>query len=284
MEQARLLVAPASSFQTGVDANGNALPGADSESSGDGSFGAQIVLKNQQTPRSFSVAGDAGVFLTTNAGLTPENARRDTLVTANASLAWRPVLGRELVGDFFAGASVVRYHRLTELDFDRFAAGAGLNWLVPHTPGIVALLRYDFVELTDRGGSELVQDHGVTLGAQKTFAFGRTHFLTTGLAGVAGFTNPRSEERDQAAFFAAYHLQLTRVLEADLLYRYAAQFYTGSDRLDHNQTVTLTLGMMATSWLRVGISISGTRNDSNWRSNDYEVLNTGGALRMEIRF
>jgi hypothetical protein len=282
--QSRLFTNPQTPGTTSFDANGNALPDNSAISSGDESFGAQIILKNQERQPSFNVFGDASAFYTNNVDLTPHRTRSDLFLASNVGAAWRPAISRGLVGEISAASSVFRYDRASELDFERITAGAGLTWLVPRTPGILAFARYDFTELLDSESNQLLQDHEVTIGGQKTFAFGRSHFLTTGIAGVLGKSTPRSQERDQAGIFAAYHLQITRSLDADLLYRYAAQFYDEDGRVDHNQTLSLAIGFYPARWLRVDASIAAARNDSNRSAFDYNVLNVGGGVRFSIRF
>ena len=282
--QSRLFTNPSAPGTT-VDANGTALPEEESPSStGDDSFGAQIILKNQERRRSFGVFADFSVFHTNNVDLTPRRTRSDSFLAANIGTTWRPALSRELLAEVLVGSSLFRYNRAGELDFQKLYAGVGLSWLVPQTQGIIAFGRYDFIEVLDSGNNELLQDHGFSMGVQKIFVFGRSHSLTTGLTGTTGLTTPRSQERDQAALFAAYHLKITRSFEADVLYRYAAQFYAEGDRMDHNQTLSLALGFVPNRWLRVVGSISAARNDSTQSPFDYEVLNFGGGLRLEIAF
>lgn len=283
--QSRLFTNPSAPGTTSVDANGTALPDEESAfSSDDDSFGAQIILKNQERRRSFSVFADVSAFHTNNVDLTPHGTRSDSFLAANIGTAWRPVLNRELVAEVSLGSSLFRYDRARELDFQKLTAGAGLSWLVPRSPGIIVFGRYDFIEILDSGNSELLQDHELAVGVQKTFVFGRSHFLTTGLTGTLGLSTPRSQQRDQAAIHAAYHLQITRSFDADLLYRYAAQFYSAGDRIDHNQTLMLALGFAANRWLRVTGSISAARNDSDQALFDYDVLNLGGGIKTEISF
>jgi hypothetical protein len=108
--------------------------------------------------------------------------------------------------------------------------------------------------------------------------------LAAGLTGIIGLSTPRTEQRDQAAIHVAYHLQITRSFDVDLLYRYAAQFYAAGDRIDRNQTLSLAMGVAATRWLRVAGSISAARNDSNESVFEYDVLNLGGGVKLEIAF
>jgi hypothetical protein len=282
--QSRLFTNPAAPGTIAYDENGNPLPDGAETTSGDESFGTQIILKNQERPKDFTVFGDASVFYTNNVDLTPDHTRSDAFVAANAGAAWRPIVSRELVGEVSVGTSIFRYDKASELDFERIAAGASLTWLVPRSPGIVVFARYDFTELLDSGSAELLRDHEFTLGGQKTFAFTRSHFLTTGISGIAGISIPRSQQRDQAAVHAAYHLQVTRDFGVDLLYRYAAQFYADDSRIDHNQTLSLGLGYNANRWLRADGALSAARNDSNRSAFEYDVLNVGGAVWLSVRF
>lgn len=283
--QARLFASPSAPGTTSYDENGTPLPEDDSTSSGeDDSFGTQIILKNQERPRTFHLFGTVSAVYTNNVDLTPEGTRSDAFLATTVGAVWNPPVSRGLVAEISAGSSVFRYDRAGELDFERIGAGAGLSWLVPRTPGIIAFGRYDFTELLDSASHELLRDHAFTLGAQKIFPFGRSHFLTTGISGVLGLSTPRSQERNQAGVYAAYHVQITRSFDVDLVYRYAAQFYEEGDRLDHNQTLSLGMGFAATRWFRVGLAFSAARNDSDQSAFDYDVVNLGGEVRLNASF
>ena len=283
--QSRLFPNPSAPGTTSVDANGTALPEEESASdSGDDSFGAQIILKNQERRRLYTVFADVSAYHTNNVDLDAAGSRSDSFLAANVGAAWRPAIRQDLIADFSGGISVFRYDRASELDFEKLWAGVGLSWAVPRAPGIIVFGRYDFSEVLDASSNQLLQDHEFSVGAQKTFVLGRSHYLATGLTGVVGLSTPRSEQRDQAAIHAAYHLQITRSFDVDLLYRYAAQFYNEGGRIDRNQTLSLSLGIAATRWLRVAGSISAARNDSNQSAFEYDVFNLGGGLKLEMTF
>jgi hypothetical protein len=282
--QSRLFTNPSAPGTTSFDANGNTLDNSGATSSGDDSFGAQIILKNQERPKSLIVFGDIAAFYTSNVDLTPNRTRSDFFLASNVGAAWRPTISRGLFAEISAASSIFRYDRASELDFERITVGAGLTWLVPHTPEIVAFARYDFTELLASDSNQLLQDHAFTIGGQRTFVLGRSHSLAAGISGVLGLSTPRSQERDQAGIYAAYHLQITRSLDADLLYRYAAQFYAEDGRVDHNQTLSFALGYFPVRWLRIDASISAARNDTNRSAFEYEVFNVGSGVRLSIRF
>ena len=85
--QSRLFTNPTVPGTTAYDENGNQLPDAAETTTGDDSFGTQIILKNQERPKSFSVFGDASVFYTNNVDLTPDHTRSDAFVASNAGAA-----------------------------------------------------------------------------------------------------------------------------------------------------------------------------------------------------
>jgi hypothetical protein len=283
INEARLFAPPTATGAAAVEPEDEET-GGESATSADESFGTQLILKSQERPKRFAVFDDVSVIYTNNVDLTPNHTRSDVLMVANSGAAWRPMIARGLFGDVSVAGSIFRHDRASELDFERISSGAGLSWLIPGGHGVVAFGRYDFTELINTNGSELLQDHEFTLGAQRTFVFNRSHFLTTGLSGIAGISDPHSQQRDQAAAQAAYHVQVTRSFSADLVYRYAAQFYDNEGRIDHNQTLSLNGGVAVTRWLRVDTTLSGVRNDSNRGAFEYEGLSVAGAVRVGIRF
>lgn len=283
--QARLFASPSAPGTASVDANGTALPEEETTAeTDDDSFGAQIILKNQERAKKFSLFTEISAGHTTNVDLTPHDERSDSFLLARTGGAWKPILTSEFIGEISAGSSFFRYDRASELDFETITAGAGLSWLVPRLPGVLLFARYDFTEVFDASSDELLRDHAFTMGAQKIFVFGRSHFLSTGINGVLGLSTPRSQERNQAAIQGAYHLQITRALDLDFAYRYAAQFYTQSDRLDRNQTLSLAMGWSLSRWLRLNASISAARNDSNEPAFEYDAFNLGGGLGASVSF
>jgi hypothetical protein len=283
INESRLFAPPTAASTSAVTSEDEAT-GAETTTSGDESFGTQLILKSQERPKQFAVFDDVSVIYTNNVDLTPDHYRSDAFIVANTGAAWRPGIARGFFADISIAGSIFRHDRASELDFERISSGAGLNWIIPGGHGVVAFGRYDFTELIDTHGSELLQDHEFTLGAQRTFAFNRSHFLTTGVSGIAGISDPHSQQRDQVTVNAAYHLQVTRSFSTDLLYRYAAQFYADDGRIDHNQTLSLNAGVAVNRWLRLDATLSGARNDSNRDEFEYEALSVAGAIRVGIRF
>ena len=279
--QSRLFTTPSASAVTSAELGQAGNEGSANE---DDSFGEQIVLRNQQRIPPFTLFANASAFYSTNVDLRADHTRDDAFVVADAGAAWRRALSRMLLADVSLAATLFRYSRASELDFERLTAGAGLNWAIPGGRGVVGFGRYDFTELLGKNSDELLRDHAFTAGAQKIFGFSRPHSLSVGAFGVGGISTPSSQQREQVGAFGGYHVQISRSVGADLLYRYAAQFYSEGGRIDHNQTLALAVGWTLASWLRLDALLSAGRNDSNRAVFEYDVLNTGGAVRLSARF
>jgi hypothetical protein len=284
IEQSRLYREAAAPGVARVDANGNALPEAASTSSGDDSFGAQKILKTQERRRTFVVTGGTSLVYTDNVALTRRGKHDDVFAVVNAGIDWSPRLGQNVEGSFGAHASVFRYDKTEALDFQNFGLSAGVAWNPPALRGVTFFGRYDFTELLDRDGDEILMDHTLTLGVQKSVALARSHGVIFGATAVFGISDPSAAQRSQIGAFVGYHLQLTRKLQTDLLYRPAVHFYTDSGRADLNQILTWNLRYQFTEWAELNASVTYGVNRSERAVFDYNVLTTGASLGVIIRF
>ena len=284
IEQARLhrdALAPAG---VGVNADGIALPETEPIASDDDSFGAQMILKNQERVRSFVVTGGASVAYTSNVALARTDERHDVFAVVDAGIGWSRRLTSELETDIGAHVSIFRYNETPELDFENIGFGAGLAWRPRGTGGVSFFGRYDFTELLNRSGDEILMEHAITLGLQKTIALGRSHGFALGFSGTAALSDPDAAQRQQIAAFISYHLQLTRKLETSVLFRPAVHFYSDRDRTDFNQIISLTLRYHLTPWADFVASLSHGFNRSDRSVFDYDVLTSGAAVALSIRF
>ncbi len=240
IEQSRLFRQSEITTAPGVDANGNRLPGdGAAAASSDDSFGAQVILKTQERPRPFQVSGGASLFYTSNVALTRDGARSDGFAVVDAGFAWSPKLDNNLEATVGVHSALFRYFNTSELDFENLGVSAGLAWTPPALRGFTLFGRYDFTELLNSDGNQILSDHTFTLGVQKAIAFGRSHGLAFGVLGSAGISDPFASQRDQVGGFLDYHLLLTRHLETDLLVRPAVYFYNAGGRTDFNQVISL---------------------------------------------
>jgi len=265
-----------------VDENGNVLPA--SEQGTDDSFGEQMILKDQPRVPSFSIGAGSSLYYTNNVALTRRDTRDDAFLVANAFGNWVRRVHPELELQAGVGVSIFRYNRTSQLDFNQFNAGLGLTWLPQRWPGVSLFARYDFTELLNRHATEILNDHQFLAGGQKTFVFGRSHALFVGALASAGISDPGAAQRDQAGVFAGYHLQVTRHLGTDVLYRLTGQFYNEGGRDDLNHVFSWNLSYRIGNYTEVGAYFSFSSNQSNKSVFDYNVISTGGGLGFSSRF
>ncbi|HEX8280036.1 MAG TPA: hypothetical protein VF551_01555 [Chthoniobacterales bacterium] len=284
IDQARLLRDATPPTNTGVNAYGTALPETEPTASEDDSFGAQMILKQQERVRSFVITGGASLAYTSNVALTRRGERHDVFAVVDAGIGWSKRLTNELETSIGAHVSIFRYNRTPDLDFENIGFSAGLGWTPRSMGGISFFGRYDFTELLDRGGGEILMEHALTVGVQKTIALGRSHGFSLGFSATAALSDPDAAQRQQIGAFISYHLQLTRKLETAVLFRPAVHFYSDSDRTDFNQIISWTLRYRITSWADVVASVSHGFNRSDRSVFDYDVLTSGAAVALSIRF
>jgi hypothetical protein len=255
-----------------------------STSSEDDSFGRQLILKKKERVRPFALSGDAGIFFTNNAALTRHDAEEDFLFTVNAALNWNHPLGNELTLQLGAQTSIFRYAEMSSLDFESLGAGIGISWTPARWSGVNFSARYDFVDLLDRHGRQVLRDHEWTLAAQKTWSLGERHSLTLGAVGMVGLSDPHSAQRDLAGGFVRYHLQINRRLDTELSYRLSPYFYNSGSRTDVNHVASWNVRYRFTPDAELNSFVSFASNRSNRRSFNYDAVTTGVGVGMVIRF
>lgn len=284
IEQSRLLQQAAPPTNVGLDSTGAPVADTESSPSDDDSFGAQLILKSQERPRSWVVSGGISTIFTSNVGLASADPKDDIFVIANAAVGWSKRLSPTLEANAGAQASIFRYDKASELDFQSAGFGAGLNWTPPSLRGVSLFGRYDFTELFSSDGDHILMDHVLTAGAQKMFVFGRSHSLAVGTVGSFGLADPGVAQRSQVGGYIGYRLHLTRKLETDFLYRPAVHIYTDADRADFNQVVSWNFRYRLTDWADLTAFASYGLNRSDRSVFDYKVFTSGAGLGVNVRF
>ncbi len=254
------------------------------EASSDESFGEQVILKKRDRVPTVVVGGDASIFYTDNAALTPDHKIDDAFVVANAGISWTPRINPQLEAQLSGHASIFRYNSTSALDFENLGLGAALFWAPEHCHDISFFARYDLIELLDRHSEEILQDHEFTFGAQKVFAVGKTQSFTLGAITSTGIAIPSSQQRQQLALFATYHWQLTRALDAEVSYRVAGYYYNHADRTDGNQVVAANLHYRVSKCADINAFFSFGSNRSDKSGFDYNAVTAGGGIALTFRF
>jgi hypothetical protein len=255
---------------------------------GDGteeSFGVQEFLRETERNRPFRAFADVSAFATNNAALTRRDRQGDAFLLATFGFEYR----RDLTKGFQIEAGVqyatFRYNEFRELDFDSLDAGIGLNYHSGKFGGIDLFVRYNFNELIASGVNDpFFKNHTVTAGVQKTVSLGKAHSVYAGIAGQIAWSDPKIAERSEWSGYAGYHVQATRHLDGDLLYRYGYLRYGEQDRDDHNHALSASVRYRFTEWLTASASSYVAWNRSDTEVFNYGVANVGGGLTVSLQF
>ena len=282
IEQSRLY--PRTIPPTAGDTSGT-LSGVQTEGtvSDDESFGAQRILKTQEKAAELFINVTSSVYHTNNVALTRSDTQSEAFYVGDIGFSWMPRVNPQLQLQVGGALGLFRYET-SALDFESLGAGTGVIWTPPQLWNLSFATRYDFIELLDRHGDEILQDHQFSLAIQKFLALGRSHSLSFGTIGSLAVSDPIAEQRDQAGFAVAYHLQLTRQLGADLGYRHSWYFYNQGGRTDLNQVLSLGVHYYFNPWISVNGYLSGALNDSNNAVFEYDVFSGGGGVGFHLRF
>jgi hypothetical protein len=284
IETSRLRQQTTAPIGFGVDQNGNAIADVESSSSDDDSLGAQMILKDEPRNPVFVVSGTASLVYTSNVALSSADERPDVFAVAGAGIAWTPRLSPTVSASAAANASLFRYNRTPELDFENLSLHAGLGWTPRRMKGVTLFASYDFTELLSKDGDHILADNVFTIGAQKPITFGRSHGLVIAAAASTGISNPSSAQRSQIGGSILYRLQLTRRAETEFLFRPAVHFYNESGRVDFNQILSWNLRYRFTDWAELNAYFSYGLNRSDRSAFDYDVVTTGGGAGVLIKF
>lgn len=284
IERARLFQSTPNATNSTVTADGTALASDDSEASSDDSLGTQIILRKRERVRAFVIAGDASIFYTDNAALTTHGKTDDVFFVTNAAVSWTPRINPHLEAQVAAHGSIFRYNSMSALDFENLGLSAALFWNPEHTCDVAFFARLDFTELLDRHSEEILREHALTIGAQKVFPVGRSQTFTLGTTAMGGIADPSSAQRQQLGVFAGYHWQITRDLEAELFYRFAAYFYDRADRTDGNHVVSANVRYRISRYADINGFVSFGANRSSVPNFDYNVVTAGAGVGLTVRF
>jgi hypothetical protein len=283
IEQSRLYPRTVPPTAGNLSPDGLSLPQGEGVASEDESFGAQQILKAQEKIPEFLLSASSSIYFTNNVALTHSATQSEAFYVGDAGFSWTPRVNPQLQFQLGGALALFRYET-SALDFESLGAGTGFIWTPPHAWDLAFMTRYDFIELLDRHGHQILQDHEFSAAVQKVLVLGRSHALTFGLIGSAGISDPTVEQRDQAGFAIGYHLQLTRQLGSDLGYRHSWYFYNEGGRTDLNQVFSLGLHYNVKPWAVVNGYLSGATNYSNQSVFKYDVFSGGGGLGLIIRF
>ena len=134
----------------------------DDAESDDDSMGVQQILKEHDKRPTLTISAGVSEVFTSNAALTRTRPRHDVFGVADVGVVWTPRLSPSVEVNAGAHASIFRYARTPELDFENLSAGLGLTWAPPSLPGFSVFARYDLTQLLDSSGNHILTDNVFT--------------------------------------------------------------------------------------------------------------------------
>lgn len=252
---------------------------------GDPDLGVQKLLKRKDVYQPFRVHGSVEAFATNNVALVKNGARSDAYLTGSVGAAWVPKINDQFYGELSATQQFFRYDEFDTLDFDSLNLGGGLTHYWPQAGGIGTTVRYTYNRLTDADrGREFFRNHQASLTLSKTFAHTRNLFTFVDGTALFSFSDPYASQRWEYSASGGVFGRITRAWDAQASYRIALYDYFAEGRDDLNQSLNLQTSWHFTKWARIGATTTFTFNHSTQPVFDYDTVNTGGGLYLNLKF
>lgn len=252
---------------------------------GDPDLGVQQILKRKEIYQPFRVQGSVEGFFTNNVGLTKNGTRDDAYLVGTVGAAWVPKINELFYGELSASHQFFRYDEFDSLDFDSLNLGGALTHYWPQAGGIGTTARYNYNRLTDATrGKEFFRNHQASLTLNKNFAHTRNLFTFLDATALFSFSDPYSAQRWEYAASGGIFGRITRAWDAQASYRIALYDYFADGRDDLNQSINLQTSYHFTPWARIGATTTFTFNHSTQPVFDYDAINTGGGLYLNLKF
>jgi len=252
---------------------------------GDPDLGAQQILKRKDDYDPFLVTASSQAIYTDNVALVKNGRQDDTYLVNGVAAQWKPKITNELYGIMGVKQTFYRYMEFDALDFDSLDAGAGMQYYWKDLGGISTTARYNYNRLTRATlDKEFFRNHQFILDLDKTFALSRNLFTFVNAEATFSLSDPYEAQRWDYALLGGIFGHITRRWDAQLTYRIALYDYFAPGRDDLNQSVGLSTGYNFADWIAVGASTNFTFNNSNQPVFDYDSVNAGGGVYLNLKF
>lgn len=253
----------------------------------DTDLGEQQRVDSQSGTLGLYGLADTGLFYTSNASLTPGGGQGDMYFFARGAAGLRPHLGGGLFLDGFVSQEVFEYARFSNLDFLKFSAGGGLDYVIPGTNGLMASVKYKYERFLDSGSfEEFFVNNALDVGLAKEFALNDIHAIQVGWkSSFSLFAEPDFVRRDEHTFWLGWRWRFLEPLELQV-YNFLSLYYypNMSDRFDVTNYSGASLNLALTSWAQISASAGFAVNSSSQSIFNYTAANVGGALSLNVSF
>lgn len=232
-------------------------------------------------------AADTGLFYTSNANLTPGGGQGDMYFFARGAAGIHPHLGGGLFLDGFVTQEVFEYARFSNLDFLKFSAGGGLDYVIPNTNGLTASVRYKYERFLDSGSlEEFFVNNALEVGLAKEFAIGDINAIQVGWkSSFSLFAEPDSVRRDEHTFWVGWRWRIVEPLELQVYDFLSLYYYPNmSGRFDVTNYSGASLNLALTGWAQLSAAAGFAVNSSSQSIFNYTAANVGGSLSLHVSF
>lgn len=249
-------------------------------------LGEQIPVSAESGGIGAYLIGEASLNYTSNAFLTNGGNQGDMFFVGSGGVGFHPHIVEGLYLDAYVYEQVFQYARYSSLNFSRFNAGGGFDYVFEGLGQLTAYVRYDYERFLDGGSlSEFFVNNAITTGLAKEFSLNDSMTIQTGAqAAISVAAEPIEARRNEYDLWVGWRWRILDPLELQTYYMVSLFDYTSDDRLDVTQNVGATLNLAITRWARLSASAGFVANSSTEDVFDYTAVNLGGTIGLDIRF
>lgn len=253
----------------------------------DADLGEQQPVETRTGAIGLYGSADTGLFYTSNALLTPGGGGGDMYFFARGAAGVRPHLGGGLFLDGFVTQEVFEYARFSSLDFLKFSAGGGLDYVIPGTNGLVASVKYKYERFLDSSSlDEFFVNNALDVGLAKEFVVNDIQAIQLGWkSSFSLLAEPAVVRRDEHTFWVGWRWRILEPLELQVYDFLSLYYYPNmSGRFDVTNYSGASLTLALTSWARLSASAGFAVNSSTQSIFNYTTANVGGTLGLNVSF
>jgi hypothetical protein len=249
-------------------------------------LGEQIPVSAEKGGIGAYLIGQTSLNYTSNATLTNGGRQGDMFFVASGGAGLHPHIAGGLYLDAYAYEEVFQYARFSSLNFSRFNAGGGFDYVFEGVGQLTAYVRYNYERFLDGDTlNEFYVNHGITAGLAKEFVLNDSMAIQTGAQAVISLAaEPFEARRNEYDLWLGWRWRLLDPLELQTYYMVSFFHYTNEDRVDFTQNVGASLNLALTRWARLSASAGFVANNSTQGAFEYTAVNLGATLGLDIRF
>ncbi len=259
----------------------------DAPSEVDTDLGEQLPVSMVRGGLGAYVVADTGLFYTSNPTLANGGGRGDMYFLARGGAGIHPNLVDGLYLDAHVTQEVFQYAQFSSLNFTRFNAGGGLDYVFQDLGQLTVSVRYEYDRYLDGNNlDEFYVNNAVNVLVTKQFLISDTQAIQVGWQGSwSVYAQPTSATRNSYDFWVGWRWRIIEPLELQTYYVITLFHYPDDDnRVDLTQNVGGSVNYYFTKWAKISASANFGGNASTESFYNYTVVNLGGTLGLDFRF